>query len=260
MLSKAQMMKHAELAIRARIAVELKKANEMFGLNLDPEIKTNLRGKKAGQACYWKWSGKMSLAINAEMMCLNEYNWWRVLDNTISHEIAHLVEYAQRGVSGHDYRFVAIHQALGGTGEQYHNMQTKGGRKEYVYHTSKGDVTITSIRHSKIQKGYTYLFRGQPLNAQTPYSEKQYSFMTSVPVRDTDPAPIVAPIAVAATKAATAAPAAPKTRTKSDTSARRPAPAAVVAAFKAAGGDWTRFCEIYGRSDSYAKRQFAKLI
>ena len=172
--------------VLARCKVELEKANKMFNLNLDPEICTKLKGKSAGKATHWKFQGKMRLSINVEMMMISEQNWWTILDNTISHEIAHLVDYATRGFSKHDAKWSNTHKQLGGTGAQYHNMTVKPVRKEYIYATTAGDVKITSVRHNKIQKkGASYGYRGAKLNRDVSFRQADViEFMDSVPQRE----------------------------------------------------------------------------
>jgi predicted SprT family Zn-dependent metalloprotease len=48
--------------------------------------------------------------------------------NTVSHEVAHVVDYFIRGDSGHDYFWQNLHHLAGGTGEQFHKYDVTGLR------------------------------------------------------------------------------------------------------------------------------------
>lgn len=72
----------AEATKRVRQVVA--EANEKFGLNLDPKIYFNLRGRTAGWAKPWS----RELNFNYDLMVAN----WGAFDNTFIHEVAHLVD------------------------------------------------------------------------------------------------------------------------------------------------------------------------
>lgn len=73
--------------------------------------------------------------------------------NTVSHEIAHMVDYAMRGRSGHDRIWKAIHRSLGGTGnrcsEYGEAVTVKRARvkNEYLYRNENGVECWAGPRH-----------------------------------------------------------------------------------------------------------------
>ncbi|BBA65193.1 SprT-like protein [Xanthomonas phage XacN1] len=71
--------------------------------------------------------------------------------NTVSHEIAHMVDYALRGRSGHDRIWKAIHRSLGGTGTRcsQYGITVKRGRvkNEYLYRNANGAETWAGPKH-----------------------------------------------------------------------------------------------------------------
>ena len=78
-------------------------------------------------------------------------------DDTISHEVAHLVDYVMRGKSDHSYIWRKVHMALGGSGKTYHNINVKGlGRtvKRYEYKDLETGrvVTMTKGNHEKVMR------------------------------------------------------------------------------------------------------------
>lgn len=86
-------------------------------------------------------------------------------DNTVSHEIAHMVDYARRGRSGHDRIWKAIHRALGGTGarcSQYGSeIKRVAGRVTnwYLYRNASGaEILVGPKHHAALRSGkYTHL-------------------------------------------------------------------------------------------------------
>lgn len=195
MISSAKVKAAAVQQLKAQVAMILKKANDMYGLNLNPVVDFNIRsGRVAGLATYFPFTKQMKLSFNVNMMILSEENWTAMLDNTVAHEIAHLVEFATRGVSGHDANFVRINKSLGGLGTTKHNMTTNKAGGNFVYHTERGDIVLSGIRHKKVQAGitsYTNSVHGGRATKSTPFTEQINAVLTFIP-RDTKQ--VVAPV------------------------------------------------------------------
>ena len=84
--------------------------------------------------------------------------------NTVSHEIAHMVDYAIRGFSNHDKTWKAIHYALGGTAKrcsQYKNIIRIAGRvtNSYLYRNEEGkELWVGARHHAALRRGkYSYI-------------------------------------------------------------------------------------------------------
>ena len=85
-------------------------------------------------------------------------------EETITHEIAHLVDYVLRGKSDHGPIWKRIHRALGGTGARCHNIDRTGlkravTRHEYKDHRTGRVVLFTNGNHQKVMRyGLTHRY------------------------------------------------------------------------------------------------------
>ena len=140
-------------------------AAEKYGAMPAVTISYNLRGRVAGYACCQinRLTGEatnLELRFNREAI---SKNWEEMVNQTIPHEVAHLVGYVHRrlGAKNHNYAWAQIDRSLGGTGERCHKMELTPGRKtnRYVYQDSCGEeITIGPKHHSALQNGkYGYL-------------------------------------------------------------------------------------------------------
>lgn len=81
-------------------------------------------------------------------------------DNTISHEIAHMVDFIRRGKSGHDRIWKSIHAALGGTAKakSRYGANYIGARVSnwYVYRTPSGGELVVGPRHHNALRSGKY--------------------------------------------------------------------------------------------------------
>lgn len=148
------------LARKIEIASKLKrlvvKAQAQWNIKLpDITVKFDLRGPTAGYACV-SYDGKYSLRFNVDMM-LKEA-WKHLIEDTVPHELAHLIGYHMNYGLNHGTAWKAICIALGGSGNRCHNEKftfAKGSTFEYVTSAGK-QVIISQIRHARIQSGKKY--------------------------------------------------------------------------------------------------------
>ena len=143
----------------ARSAVEacLEKADEMYGLDLVAwtEITTNLKGRNAGEAARCA-SGRYVVRINRQYI---DDNFDYIVNDTIPHEIAHLVCFANPKLgSKHDNGWKTVCRSLGGSGTRcHHNEVIYAKGTTYRYILANGEtVTLSDRRHKKVQSGLTY--------------------------------------------------------------------------------------------------------
>lgn len=189
-LSQYQVLAVAQQQIIERVKLEVARANQIFGLNMNPVIKTDLTGASAGLA--GRRNGQLFTNINAQMMTISESNWWEILDNTISHEVAHLVDYATRGRSDHSAIWKAIHKRLGGSAERCHTMDTikRGGSFKYVVEGK--EVTLSATQHKRVIDGTTYSTsvangRRATIDKTKYVGPSHIEFLTHVPTRANGP-------------------------------------------------------------------------
>lgn len=136
----------------------LKKASEMFGVNLNPAnvvIDCDLLGRTAGWAHPAK-AGKYRLRFNKEAIV----KFPEKMADTIPHEVAHLVCFANPSYGRHhDQGWKRVCRRLGGDESRTHDMLlTPTKEKKIVRHRYNvaGEVcTVGPRQHARIQDGFT---------------------------------------------------------------------------------------------------------
>jgi predicted SprT family Zn-dependent metalloprotease len=121
------------------------------------DIRFDLRGRSAGQASARGWNYFMR--FNRDMI-LNA-GWDHLLNDTVPHELAHIICFANGSDRGHGYNWKRTCRELGGSGERCHSeavVYAKG--RTFVYTTSTGTtVNLSETKHRKIQQGAAYTFK-----------------------------------------------------------------------------------------------------
>ena len=195
-------------AIQA-IEASLEEADRIYGTKLrgNVHIRCDIRGfRTAGEArC------KRDILGNAHSFELRlhpvaiEQHWKDTLENTIPHEVAHLVNYAMPSTGNrHDRGWKRVCLALGGNGQRCHALDLGApsrderkaahqARRPYVYIDSKGvERRITKIRHKKIQRlggGYqlTYRDNGGKVNEFSKWRFEPISIIANNPKQKAAP-------------------------------------------------------------------------
>jgi predicted SprT family Zn-dependent metalloprotease len=145
--------------VQARIQTLKTQWQTQMGQTLpDIQVRFDLRGRVAG--CAGSRGGRYFMRFNTDMM--QNAGWLHVLNNTVPHELAHVICFVQGTDSGHGSTWARTCRALGGNGERCHSEQvTYAKGQTYVYTTSTGrTIHLSSIKHGKIQQGATYTGRG----------------------------------------------------------------------------------------------------
>lgn len=135
---------------------------QLYGLNLSKtEVTFDLKGAAAGVAGYDE-EGKLFLRFNRDM--LQRAAFKHVKDETVPHEVAHLVCYVKPELGrNHDQGWARVCIALGGNGTCCHDQEVVYGKgNTYEYTTTHGKkVRVSQASHGKIQfKSATYSYRG----------------------------------------------------------------------------------------------------
>jgi hypothetical protein len=155
------------------------KCNEVFAkakafwpdMNFDNVgIRFDLKGRAAGMAC--RRANAYYMRFNADMLTRDAFD--HVLNNTVPHEIAHIVCMMNPKLGrNHDAGWTRVCRLLGGNGERCHSEEVVYGKGDtYEYTTDRGHaVRVSSTIHRKIQRGVEYAWRqGQgKVNKASPY-------------------------------------------------------------------------------------------
>lgn len=122
---------------------------------INPVVLFDLQGRIAGQAC-----GNWKIRLNADLLV---NNWEDFMNDTIPHEVAHLVQYVIYPYDKpHGRGWKSIMRGFGVNPKRTHKMDlscTKVRRQARV-EASCGhcgmEIKITTTRAKRIMRGYTY--------------------------------------------------------------------------------------------------------
>lgn len=151
------MQAQMELVLQ-RIKECIAKADELYGVKLNPQIRFDLKGRAAGMAGMRGF--QLFLRFNRDMMGREAFT--HVLNNTVPHEVAHLVCFVNPNLGkGHDAGWERVCIALGGTGVTRHSEEVVYGTgKTYEYVTTAGHkVRLSERKHTAVQTGVSLRYR-----------------------------------------------------------------------------------------------------
>lgn len=155
MQNRAERMK----AVEDKIAEVKALVKQKYGMDLsDLIVKYDLKGRTAGWAI-----GRRTVRLNTTAIFGDESHFRDMVDDTIPHEIAHIVCHRNPQLgNNHNAGWAAVCRALGGTGKRTHDMTTiefARGRT-YIYTSSTGkEYGLSERRHRSIQMGGVCRFR-----------------------------------------------------------------------------------------------------
>lgn len=136
---------------RCKKAFEI--AERLYGVDMsNVAIRFDLKGRAAGQA--YRRSGQYGMRFNRDMLTREAFD--HVLNNTVPHEVAHLVCFMSPVLGqNHDSGWQRICISLGGTGKRGHPEEVVYGKgTTYEYITDRGQKVRVGDRHHKhIQAG-----------------------------------------------------------------------------------------------------------
>lgn len=153
-----------KLQVEARCKEIIALAESKFGQALPHiDIRFDMRGRCAGQAISRPSRGNegyYAVRFNVDMM-LND-SWDHLYNNTIPHEIAHIVCFYLKLDRGHGRNWKRVCIQLGGNGERCHNEEINYSKgRTWYYVTKSGEVVaLSDTRHRRVQsQGYRYQFK-----------------------------------------------------------------------------------------------------
>lgn len=152
---------------RAHMAIArwIDHAGRLFAVPItQPQVRCDLRGRTAGLTIYPRKHDHHEptiIRLNAELL---ERHPREMLEQTIPHEVAHVVAnhlYGPR-IRPHGPEWRSIMQAFGVTPDVRHNMHAEPTRRLRRHHYLCGcpdGVELTAIRHNRAQRGTVYRCR-----------------------------------------------------------------------------------------------------
>ena len=155
MQTRAERMKAVEDKIAAVKAI----VKQRYNMDLsDLIVRYDLKGRTAGWAI-----GNRTIRLNNTAIFGDEAHFRDMVDDTIPHEIAHIVCHRNPSFGRkHDAGWANVCRTLGGTGKRTHDMTTiefARGRT-YIYTSTAGkEYGVSERRHRSIQSGGTCRFR-----------------------------------------------------------------------------------------------------
>lgn len=150
------------------------KAKELYGLDMSQVgIHFDLKGRAAGMAC--RRGSQYFMRFNRDMLTREAFD--HVLNDTVSHEIAHICCFMNRTLgSNHDAGWTRVCRALGGTGDRTHSEAVVYGKGHtYEYTTDRGHkVRMGDKHHATVQRGIPLRYKN---NKGTVTKECAYSIV-----------------------------------------------------------------------------------
>ena len=153
---------HTMIEFETLVKTCIAAAEAKYGKMPAISIRFDLKGKAAGMAgCrinrITRVATDLFVRFTREAMAKD---WDNMVQQTISHEIAHLVAYAfpALGAKNHNYVWERIDRSLGGAGERCHKMELTPARKtnRYKYVLDSGrEVLVGPKHHNALQSGRT---------------------------------------------------------------------------------------------------------
>jgi predicted SprT family Zn-dependent metalloprotease len=150
-------------AIRNKASEVLAQARQLYGVDINPTVAFNLRGRVAGWAgckhCRITNTRKYTLRFNQDLIASKHFE--DIRDETVAHEIAHLVCFARPELGrNHDQGWRRVCLALGGNGNPRHEYEVTYAHGGITYRATCGtSVTVSNIIHRRIQAGQTRTLR-----------------------------------------------------------------------------------------------------
>lgn len=122
------------------------------------------KGAVAGWAKYGRMNHLHNINLEFNIAYI-ENNWDDMVEDTIPHEVAHVIDYLIRGYSNHDKHWERIAKSLGCSGNRTHNYQVQYARRprtqtKHLYIATCGtEFMASTTRHKRIQQGTVYYLK-----------------------------------------------------------------------------------------------------
>jgi predicted SprT family Zn-dependent metalloprotease len=151
--NKEQQMTTPQQQIMEKCKAVFADATTRYGLDMSRVgVRFDLSGRAAGYAC--RRGNQYYIRFNRDMLTREAFD--HVLNNTVPHEIAHIVCFMNPSLgSGHNSGWARVCAALGGNAERCHKEEVVHGKGyTYEYTTDRGHkVRVGDKYHKDVQSG-----------------------------------------------------------------------------------------------------------
>lgn len=137
------------------------KAYQIYGVRIEPTVLFDLKGRTMGIANH------RDCVLRFNLTALNvDGGWKHLLEETVPHEVAHLVQYAigpkdRKTNPPHGKIWKGVMRQFGHKPEVYHSIDLPPARvrRTFEYLCGCKTHTISSVIHNRIKKGNSYRCR-----------------------------------------------------------------------------------------------------
>ena len=134
-----------------RVHEVMQKANEMYNIDIKLDVKVNVRGARIAGVAERKL-GVYRVRLNP-LFCQQQPE--DMMEDTIPHEIAHIVCFALKCDDGHGPKWRKIAKSLGSTGKRTCDLSIIDPKKTYFYVVFENGVKVDigQIRYNQVMSG-----------------------------------------------------------------------------------------------------------
>ena len=148
--------------LMTRVQEVLDLANKEYNLNLNPIVKLDLKGKCTGRVTMYGSFKMTKIQLNIGALDV-EGGYDHLMNNTIPHEVAHLVNYHLHPKErGHGKYWKSVAKRLGiSNPSRCHSLDLKPARKvrEWLYVLDCGtEIVLKTGRHNYLMSGGNYIY------------------------------------------------------------------------------------------------------
>lgn len=145
----------------------MQKANELYNLNIKLDVKVKVRGSRIAGVAERKY-GTYRIRLNP-LFCQQHPE--DMLNDTIPHEVAHIVCFALNCDDGHGKKWKEIAKSLGCSGERTHSLKIVDPNKTcYFAVFSNGEkIDIGATRYNRVMKGAKFRCKHGQINKETKF-------------------------------------------------------------------------------------------
>lgn len=150
----------AKNQILAQVKVYTELAEKLYGIKINPTVCFKLKGRVTGKA----WTTKNKLQFNLTALEV-EGGWNHLLNNTVPHEVAHLVQYTmpswpkdRKQNPPHGQYWKKVMRDFGVKANRCHSlaMPKTRSQSQYTYSCRCRTHEVSTTIHNRILKGRTY--------------------------------------------------------------------------------------------------------